>query len=131
MAFLGMFGTMILQVPIKGGHQGGSLVVEHCGKVKRFAFDAKSDQNYFLTAFYADCQHQLEEITHGWRLTLVFNLVWKNRILPSKLPVDVPVLLNALNEIKESLSPWVSTSDSAANPAPAKKIDTLLKWNLM
>ena len=111
---------MILQIPVQGGHRGGHLVLEHSGKEKRFPFDVNSDKNFFLTAFYADCQHQLEEITLGWRLTLVFNLVWKNRLLSSKLPVDFPYLLNSINEIKESLSPWFSTL-TASKPSTKRK----------
>ena len=107
-----MFGTMILQIPVNGGHQGGHLVLEHSGKTKKFSFDNGSDQKFFLTAFYADCEHQLEQVTQGWRLTLVFNLVWKNGGVPAlRAPVDVPVLLEVLKEIKESLRPWVPGED--------------------
>ena len=107
-----MFATMILQIPVQGGHKGGNLVLEHGGQTKRLPFDVGSDEKFFLVAFYADCEHQLEQVTEGWRLTLVFNLVWKNGGVPAiKATIDIPIVLEVIKEIKESLSPWVPTDD--------------------
>jgi hypothetical protein len=106
---------MILQIPVQGGHKGGTIVLEHGGQTKQFPFDIGSGEKFSLVAFYDDCEHQLEQVTEGWRLTLVFNLVWKNGVVPAiKAPIDIPIVLELIKEIKESLSPWVPTDDSTS-----------------
>ena len=107
----GIFGTMVLQIPVRGGHQGGSLLVEHNGKIKKFPFDVQSEKKFFLAAFYADCERELEPVTKGWRVTLLFDLVWKHQMPAVNVPIILPVLLDVLNEIKESLRPWTTETD--------------------
>jgi hypothetical protein len=69
----GMFGTMILHLPCK--YTGGELVVEHKGQKKTIDYSDESQDGFFVTAFYADCEHELKPVTSGYRLCLVYNLV--------------------------------------------------------
>jgi hypothetical protein len=68
----GMFGTLIVQLPSE--HRGGDLVIEHIGR-RVYKMDEASADVMRYVAFYADCEHSLEEVTDGIRLTLAYNLV--------------------------------------------------------
>ena len=80
----GMFGTLVVQLPSK--HEGGALVIQHGGESKNYAYSTKSDEGFFATAFYADCEHELQPVTSGWRLCLVYNLVMPPTVLQTALP---------------------------------------------
>jgi hypothetical protein len=69
----GMFGTLILQLP--SAFLGGVLTVKHDGKELHFDQSDNSAATVHVTAFYADCEHQLHPITSGRRFCLVYNLV--------------------------------------------------------
>jgi hypothetical protein len=69
----GMFGTLILQLP--SVFSGGSLAVKHDGKTKDFFHDKESASSVHVTAFYADCEHEVRRVWSGRRLCLVYNLV--------------------------------------------------------
>lgn len=73
----GMFGTMVLQLPSQ--HSGGGLVVYHGKEERRYDFSQDSANGCFLTAFYADCEHQFLPVTSGYRLCLVYNLVLQRK----------------------------------------------------
>ena len=107
---------MILQIPVQGGYQGGNLVIWHSHAKKKLDFDQESSQKFFLTAFYADCDHQLESVMGGWLLTLVFNLAWKNPMPIIREPRDVPMVLKVIKEIKESIPSCSSTNDDVDLP---------------
>ena len=67
----GMFGTMVIVLP--SHFTGGELVVKHKGEVE--TFDQSSVFSSHYAALYADCRHELKEVTSGHRLCLVYNLV--------------------------------------------------------
>jgi hypothetical protein len=69
----GMFGTLILQLPSL--FSGGSVRVKHDGKTKYFYHDGDSASTVHATAFYADCEHDVDRVRSGRRLCLVYNLV--------------------------------------------------------
>ncbi len=69
----GMFATLVVGLPSR--HQGGRLIVRHDGQAK--IIDFASEDAEFITqyaAFYADCQHEIEPVTSGYRVCLVYNL---------------------------------------------------------
>ncbi|CAJ1932043.1 unnamed protein product [Cylindrotheca closterium] len=69
----GMFATMVIQLPSK--HTGGCLQIHHNGAKRQYDWSgAKSDNGFFATAFFADCEHELLPVTSGYRLCLVYNL---------------------------------------------------------
>ena len=70
----GMFGTLVIGLP--SAHAGGALHVRFGGEeeVVDFTSAAASYQLPFA-AFYADCEHEIQPVTEGYRLCLVYNLV--------------------------------------------------------
>lgn len=94
----GMFGTMVIQLPSR--HNGGGLVVHQInGETTKHDWSARSDDGFFATAFFADCEHELLEVTGGYRLCLVYNLVLRKtaaRELPSSSGV-----LSANHELRK------------------------------
>lgn len=69
----GMFATLVVGLPSR--HQGGRLIVRHDGQARNIDF--ANEHAEFTTqyaAFYADCQHEIEPVTSGYRVCLVYNL---------------------------------------------------------
>lgn len=78
-----MFGTLIIQPP--STHTGGELVVyENNDRSQRVVdFGQQSDKSkscVHFAAHYADLEHELREVTSGYRLALVYSLCWANGI---------------------------------------------------
>ncbi|KAG2489506.1 hypothetical protein HYH03_011958 [Edaphochlamys debaryana] len=82
----GMFGTLLVQLPVEGGHTGGELHIKHEGKQAVWQTAPGSDPtalglNHWdafelsYAAFYADCEHQLLPVQSGLRVVLAYNLV--------------------------------------------------------
>jgi 2OG-Fe(II) oxygenase superfamily len=68
-----MFGTLVIVLPSM--HEGGTLNVWHGDEVKSFGFeDGRRGKTTCYAAFYADCRHEVQKITSGYRLCLVYNL---------------------------------------------------------
>jgi predicted 2-oxoglutarate/Fe(II)-dependent dioxygenase YbiX len=84
----GLFATLVVQLPVEGGHEGGNLVIRHCGRRVRVNFAASSKHTALhFAAFYADCTHELTPVTSGTRLALLYKLV---RTGPSREPLPAP-----------------------------------------
>ena len=93
-------------MPVECGHEGGRVTVEYEGAKKLFESHQDSDKHFFLSAYYGNSDHSMEQITRGWKLALVFNLVLNN----CKISVeqeDFPVVFAALKDIEEALAPWI------------------------
>lgn len=100
---------MILQIPVENGFNGGRLKIEHGSSTAHYEYHEGSNHCHFLTAFRSGCKHELEPIKSGWRVTLMINLVWRNAFDVVKIPQSVqliPVILELLTEIRESVDPW-------------------------
>jgi predicted 2-oxoglutarate/Fe(II)-dependent dioxygenase YbiX len=70
----GMFGTMIVQLPCS--YTGGEIIIEHSNRTHKFDLTENAKFMPYFAAFYADCQHQITEVTDGYRLCLIYNLVY-------------------------------------------------------
>jgi hypothetical protein len=69
----GMFGTLVVVLP--SYHEGGSLVERHGGEELSCACEGETGLLEPRTcAFYADCEHELERVSAGRRLALIYNL---------------------------------------------------------
>lgn len=110
---LGTFGTTTLQLPVEGGHEGGRLNVDYKGKSKILENDHQSGDHFYVSTICSCCNEVMEPITSGWRLTLVFNLVWINA--KTRLPTDFPIFLTALREIEATLTPWIPNRRTVDN----------------
>lgn len=71
-----MFGTLVIQLP--SDYEGGMLRVRHRGEELTFDYSGlKGIMDFNYATFYADCEHELCEVTRGYRLCLVYNLVYR------------------------------------------------------
>lgn len=79
----GMFATLIIQLPSQ--YKGGQLVVRHDGKTITSDFssvEASNPFSTFFTAFFRDCEHEVLEVTEGYRLCLVYILICHRSEVP-------------------------------------------------
>ena len=68
-----MVGTLVVSLPCR--HKGGFLTVEHGSeRMLLTASGASEGRSMSIAAFYADCQHRVDKIRSGHRVSLVFNL---------------------------------------------------------
>ena len=90
----GMFGTLVVSLPCI--HQGGTLIMQHCGEEHRFETATSNPCRIQWCAFFADVQHEVQPIESGYRVVLVYNLIRVGRgILPKPRPSPV----HAMKEI--------------------------------
>ena len=66
------------------------------------------------TAFYADCQHEICEVTEGYRLCLIYNLVSRAQAVP--LPVPAEDNSEAVGQVVETITEWT------ANKGPSEML---------
>ena len=101
-----MFGTLVVQLPSE--YDGGMLRVRHRKEELTFDFSGlKGVTDYNYAAFYADCEHELCEVTRGYRLCLVYNLVYSgNGICPA--PIDNSKIVA---EVVEDMRKWEQDDD--------------------
>ena len=89
----GMFGTLVVQFP--SHFVGGAFTVSHCGVSHTYdsgAIDGSAAHCYYFIAHYADCPHEIAEITAGRRLVAVCSLCWRGEAgaLPKPPSLDAP-----------------------------------------
>lgn len=71
----GVFGSLLLTLPVVGGHRGGTLTVRYHGTELRIAGDvAGGDSPLWWSAYYADAAATLEQPSVGTRVILVYSL---------------------------------------------------------
>lgn len=68
----GMFATLVLVLP--SAHEGGALLVHHDGETFRFVAPEATPSTLGWAGFYADCLHEVEPVSAGYRVCLVYNL---------------------------------------------------------
>jgi hypothetical protein len=101
----GMVASLI--VVLANPFKGGALLVQH-GNVKQTVpfGPAAHNQAPCYAAFYADCEHEVQRVTHGVRICLAYNLVLKpKREKPAvagnpAAPADI---------LTEAIQSWVAT----------------------
>ena len=107
---MGMFATLILQLPTDEGYTGGKLVVKHSNETKEFDAHMVSTLGFCYTVFFADCLHELEKIETGTRLCLAFNLVKRDCSLD---PVHRQYISNRLGKVEAALQPWMEEASKS------------------
>ncbi|KAH8746104.1 hypothetical protein F5883DRAFT_351034, partial [Diaporthe sp. PMI_573] len=117
------FGSLVLCLP--SAHEGGRLTVRH-GGLEPVAHDwdgaASAGDVLQWAAFYSDCEHEVNEVAAGRRVTVTYNLYYERRVpadpmagLDSKpAPVDVT-----------RLAPYATMRDLLQNPEWMKDGHTL------
>lgn len=95
-----------MTIPVEGGYSGGKINVECDGQKHSFQFEQGSDHQFSLVAFFENCYHEVEPISDGWMLAMVFHLVWPEAVETGISPLEFPVFIKAFSEISEELMPW-------------------------
>ena len=100
-----MFGTLVIQLP--SHYNGGKLIVYHQGKKSEFDYSGlDSCSNCYFTSFYADCQHEIKEVTKGFRLCLVYNLMYQGLDecpTPANNQEQVSAIVSAMKKWEEDI----------------------------
>ena len=106
-----MFGTLVIQLP--SNYSGGELAIYHQSKSKKFDFGGfVGCNNFHYAAFYADCQHEIKPVTKGYRLCLIYNLVYRGSDnCPS--PADNQQIISA---VVASMKEWSKDIPPEKNP---------------
>ena len=73
----GMFATLVIVLP--SIYSGGELLVSHKNTQMQFDLRCPEPSDAAFAAFYADCEHEVLPVTSGCRLTLIYNLLLKDR----------------------------------------------------
>lgn len=81
---------------------GGELRVKHRGETVDFAWGHTSQQSIQWAAFYGDCEHEVLEVTEGYRITLTYNLYYSS-IGRLAQPVSTPHHLPLFDIAREML----------------------------
>jgi hypothetical protein len=106
----GMVASMIVALPTR--FSGGTLIVRHGAAERRLSFqEAAAGMAPCYAAFYADCEHEVREITGGIRLCLAYNLLLKpsRSKRPSAAQPQAPA-----DELAREIASWVAAQ--AAKP---------------
>jgi hypothetical protein len=105
----GMFGTLVVQFPSQ--YCGGAIAVRHAGVEREFDMggdDSSSQHDLYHVAFYADCKHEIREVTDGSRLVAVYSLCWNTtEALPPPPSIETALLLKKpLKKVKQCIG-WI------------------------
>ena len=82
-----------LVVCLPSPFKGGNMLVQSHDKTNVVEFDwsSRSGSNIQWAAFYTDCDHQVEGITEGYRVTLIYRL-YITRPFGSSIPDSNPII---------------------------------------
>jgi hypothetical protein len=98
-----MVASMIVVLP--NSFEGGTLIIRHGTVEKKLTFkDAADGKLPCFAAFYADCEHEVERVSHGVRLALAYNLVLEPQRKESR---GAPGPTAAGDRLFEAIESWV------------------------
>jgi hypothetical protein len=112
----GMFATLVVVLPSVS--TGGELVIRHKGREVSLALHCDEPSEAVFAAFYADCLHEVLPVTSGCRLTLVYNLLRKEKG-PTPEPPDYQV---EQHDVLALLREWAVAAPSPDDDAPKKLV---------
>ncbi|KAM6514007.1 hypothetical protein FALCPG4_015191 [Fusarium falciforme] len=96
----GMFGTLVVSLP--SAHQGGDLVLKHCGEKKVFK---TSEWAQSFACWYSDVSHEVLPVTSGYRWVLTYNLAL-DQTLPR--PSATGLQLSQFRPLRHTLRRWLA-----------------------
>jgi len=98
----GMVASLI--VVLANPFEGGALVVRHGAIEQTLRFEQSvQGKSPCYAAFYADCEHEVQRVTHGIRLCLAYNLVLKPK-RGTRADADTPA--TKANALTEAIRSW-------------------------
>ena len=109
----GMFGTLVVSLPSK--HEGGKVILRH-NDTEAF-FDSAKDSPFetSIAAWYSDILHEVQMLTSGHRVVLIYNLV-QTSSFPPQAPPDGEGkyrMIAALEDFTDAIA--VETVDDTAS----------------
>lgn len=102
----GMFATLVILLP--SPHTGGELVIRFDGREQVFRSADTEPFHCSYVAFYADCQHEVREVTSGYRIGLVYNLILDNPTDKTARPLQTQPQVEALAQLLNEMAPSFS-----------------------
>lgn len=66
-------GSLVVCLPT--AFKGGNLIVRNYGREVIFDWSRRSTYSIHWAAFYSDCEHEINAVTEGHRITLTYNLI--------------------------------------------------------
>lgn len=117
-----MVGSLVVVLP--STYRGGAVVVVHGAERKTFRKQRRPGDLLWI-AFYADCQHEVQPVTAGYRLALQYNLRYEGP------PLARHGLASAPEQLTQALgrhfsSPPPKPRYAAAAPPPPDRLVYLL-----
>lgn len=94
----GMFGTLVISLP--SAHQGGDVVVKHCGQTKIFK---TSDHTSSVICWYSDVHHEVCPVESGYRWVLTYNLA----LDPNAVRPSAGLLRSETKDLRHTLRKWL------------------------
>ncbi|KAF3936010.1 hypothetical protein ABW19_dt0200251 [Dactylella cylindrospora] len=106
----GMIGTVVVILP--SSFEGGVIKVSHAGEEKTFDFAPKCKYDVGVAAWYSDVEHAVDEVTGGYRVALIYNLLVEEGSFSAQDTAVDSKLLNALRKIRHLKTPVAYSLDS-------------------
>ena len=92
-------------------YEGGEIVVQHGNSEVKYDHSQNAWFTPFYFSFYSDCKHCVKPVTSGYRLCLVYNLMYSGVSSTKPTVVDNKDLLN---RISETVKLWKGTPSMAS-----------------
>ncbi len=70
----GMIATLVVLLPLQ--YRGGALLIDQHGDQQEFKAPRDLQEALTRIAFYADCYHEVQKVTSGYRIALTYRLVF-------------------------------------------------------
>lgn len=102
----GMLATLVIVLP--SPHIGGDLLINHKKEQHRFISENINQTGLNCIAFYADCYHEVEKITQGYRVALTYNVVLQSTNRRDESPENIALDVALKNYFE---SPEMNYSD--------------------
>jgi predicted 2-oxoglutarate/Fe(II)-dependent dioxygenase YbiX len=112
----GMFATLVISLP--SIYTGGALIIRHGAQEARFDPPRGEPSEAAFAAFYADCPHEVEPVTGGCRLTLIYNLIRRGAGPAPRAPSHDA----EARRVAARLRLWADAGAGSADREPAKLI---------
>lgn len=122
---------MVVTIPVEGGYRGGQINVEHRQQKKSFHFEKESSQRFSLVTFYTDCRHELERVTSGAMVAMVFHINWLDALEATTSPLEFPAFFKTFYEVSDILIPWTYSQSPDENAQVSLGILIFLILNLI
>ncbi|KAL2410408.1 hypothetical protein ABEF95_000804 [Exophiala dermatitidis] len=106
----GMFGTLMICLP--SSHQGGELVLTHNNDTIEFNTSPTSDFDISYAAWYSDVLRDINPVTQGYRLVLIYNLIRHNSATVSVPPSPTEYKDKVVSILKQ----WYLDDDAPKSP---------------